>query len=172
MGVMSAFIFVAQMINFPIMGGTSGHLFGGVMASVLLGPYAGATVLASVLIFQCLVFQDGGLLALGANILNMALAGTLGGYAIYRLFMSVLGSEKGFLAACAIASWCSVIIAAFFCALELAISGTSPVGIVIPAMVGVHMIIGIGEAVITVAVAGFILKTRPDLIYKNRIGIK
>ena len=79
MGIMSAFIFAAQMINFPVIGGTSGHLLGGVLAAVLLGPYAGAVVLTCVLIFQCLIFQDGGLLALGTNILNMAIIGTLGG---------------------------------------------------------------------------------------------
>ena len=95
MGVLSAFIFAAQMINFPVMGGTSGHLLGGVLAAVLLGPWAGAVVIACVLIFQCLVFQDGGLTALGANILNMALAGTLGGYFMYRVMAKLLGGRKG-----------------------------------------------------------------------------
>lgn len=166
MGVMSAFIFAAQMINFPVLGGTSGHLLGGVLAAVLLGPYAGALVLACVLIFQCLFFQDGGLTALGANVLNMALAGTIGGYGIYRLIAKDRASEKRILAGTAVAAWFSVVAAAALCAVELAVSGTAPIRIVLPAMVGVHVLIGIGEAVITVAIVAVILKTRPDLLYR------
>jgi len=162
MGVAAAFIFAAQMLNFPIFGGTSGHLLGGVLAAVLLGPYAGAIVLSLVLIVQCLVFQDGGLTALGANIFNMAFLGAMGGYLIYRLFRKI----SGMIIAVGIASWFSVVIASFACAIELAISGASPLKIVLPAMVGIHMIIGAGEAVITCLVISFILKVRPDLIYK------
>jgi cobalt/nickel transport system permease protein len=165
MGIMSAFIFAAQMINFPVLGGTSGHLFGGVLAAILLGPYAGAVVLTCVLIFQCLVFQDGGLLALGANILNMAVIGTLGGYFIFSVVNQMNSGKKGFLIAAAIAAWFSVVLAASFCALELSISGISPLGVVLPAMAGIHALIGVGEAVVTVAVLSFILKVRPDLIY-------
>jgi cobalt/nickel transport system permease protein len=165
MGIMSAFIFAAQMINFPVIGGTSGHLLGGVLAAVLLGPYAGAVVLTCVLIFQCLVFQDGGLLALGANILNMAIIGTIGGYVIFNALHKIFGNKKGLQIGAAVAAWFSVVIAASFCALELAFSGTSPLGIVLPAMAGIHALIGIGEAIITVAVLSFIQKVRPDLIY-------
>ncbi|HET6488280.1 MAG TPA: energy-coupling factor ABC transporter permease [Syntrophales bacterium] len=165
MGVLSAFIFAAQMINFPVMGGTSGHLLGGVLAAVLLGPWAGAVVIACVLIFQCLVFQDGGLTALGANILNMALAGTLGGYLVYRVMKKLLGGRKGIVTAAVAAAWISVVAAASLCAAELALSGTSPLGLVLPAMVAVHAVIGIGEGMITGLIVGFILKTRPDLIY-------
>ena len=165
MGIMSAFIFAAQMINFPVIGGTSGHLLGGVLAAVLLGPYAGAVVLTCVLIFQCLIFQDGGLLALGANILNMAIIGTLGGYVIFVVLQKIFGSKKGFIIGAAVASWLSVVVAASFCALELAISGLSPLHIVLPAMAGIHALIGIGEAIITVAALSFIQKVRPDLIY-------
>jgi cobalt/nickel transport system permease protein len=165
MGIMSAFIFAAQMINFPVVSGTSGHLFGGVLASVLLGPYAGAIVLTCVLIFQCLIFQDGGLLALGANILNMVVIGTLGGYVIFVVLHKIFGSKKGFMIGAAVASWFSVVIAASFCALELAISGLSPLRIVLPAMAGIHALIGVGEAIITVAVLSFVQKVRPDLIY-------
>jgi cobalt/nickel transport system permease protein len=166
MGVMSAFIFATQMINFPIMGGTSGHLLGGVLAAVLLGPYAGALTLACVLIFQCLIFQDGGLTALGANVFNMAIAGTIGGYGIYRLIAEDRANEKRILAGTAVAAWFSVVMASILCALELAISGTAPLGIVLPAMAGVHALIGIGEAIITVSIIAVILKTRPDLIYR------
>jgi cobalt/nickel transport system permease protein len=165
MGIMSAFIFAAQMINFPVVGGTSGHLFGGVLTAVLLGPYAGAIVLTCVLIFQCLIFQDGGLLALGANILNIAIIGTLGGYVFFYVLHKIFNSKKGFMIGAAIAAWLSVVIAASFCALELALSGLSPLRIVLPAMAGIHALIGIGEAIITVAVLSFVQKVRPDLIY-------
>lgn len=161
MGVSSAFIFAAQMLNFPVAGGTSGHLLGGVLAAILLGPWAGTVCLSVVLIVQCLIFQDGGLTALGANILNMAIIGVISGYIIYAM----LKKRFGMILATAVASWFSVIMASTACAVELAISGTCPVKIVLPAMVFVHMIIGIGEAVITCLVIGFINKTRPDLIY-------
>ncbi len=162
MGVSAAFIFAAQMLNFPIVGGTSGHLLGGVLAAVLLGPYAGAVVLSLVLIVQCLIFQDGGLTALGANIFNMAFLGAMGGYFIYRFARKRLR----FIISVGIASWLSVVIASLACAIELAISGASPLRIVLPVMVGIHMLIGIGEAVITCLVIGFVLRIRPDLIYQ------
>ena len=166
-GTMAAFIFAAQMLNFPVMGGTSGHLLGGVLAAVMLGPYAGAVTISVVLIVQCLIFQDGGLTALGANILNMALIGTVGGYYIYSGLRKIVGVER-FLLAVVLASWFSVVLASCACAIELAISGTSPLGIALPAMAGVHALIGIGEAIITALVTSFVLKTRPDLIYTYR----
>jgi cobalt/nickel transport system permease protein len=166
MGVMAAFIFAAQMINFPVLGGTSGHLLGGALAVILLGPFAGAIVLSMVLLVQCLVFQDGGLVALGANILNMAIVGVGSAYLVYNILRKILKGNKGILVATALAAWFSVVIAASACALELAFSGTSPLRVVFPAMVLVHMVIGAGEAVITTLVIGFILKVRPDLIYK------
>jgi cobalt/nickel transport system permease protein len=165
MGITAAFLFSAQMVNFPIGGGTSGHLLGGALAAILLGPFAGTVTLACVLAFQCLLFQDGGLTALGANIFNMALGGTLAGYCVYRAVGMLCRGEKGVLIATAAASWSSVVIASSLCAVELAVSGISPVGIVLPAMAGVHSIIGIGEAAISVAVLSFVMKARPDLIY-------
>ncbi len=167
MGVLSAFVFAAQMINFPVMGGTSGHLLGGVLTAILLGPWAGASVIACVLIFQCLVFQDGGLTALGANILNMALVGTVGGYFLYRFVAILRGGQRSIVTGATAAAWFSVVIAASLCALELALSGTSPLALVLPAMAAVHAVIGIGEAVITGLIVAFILRTRPDLIYKG-----
>lgn len=163
MGVSSAFIFAVQMLNFPVAGGTSGHLLGGVLAAILLGPWAGVVVISVVLTVQCFIFQDGGVTALGANIFNMAILGVMSGYLIYRLLKNRLGLIKS----TAIASWFSVVIASTACAIELAISGTSPLRIALPAMVGVHMLIGIGEAVITCLVIGFVNKARPDLIYKK-----
>jgi cobalt/nickel transport system permease protein len=166
MGVMAAFIFAAQMVNFPVMGGTSGHLLGGILAAVLLGPYAAAIVIACVLAVQCLLFQDGGLTALGANILNMAVIGTMGGYIIYKLLRGRSDRHFRILLGTAMASWASVMLASGACALELAFSGTSTFGIVVPAMLGIHAVIGIGEGIITTLIVGFLLKVRPDLFYQ------
>lgn len=167
MGVVSSFVFAAQMLNFPVIGGTSGHLLGGVLAAVLLGPYIAAIVLTCVLIVQCLIFQDGGLTSLGANIFNMAIAGTFTGYIFYRLLRIIFKREKGILISSAVGGWVSVVAASSLCALELTFSGTSPFHIVFPAMLGIHTIIGIGEGIITALVIGFVLKVRPDLVYKT-----
>jgi len=169
MGVLAAFIFAVQMLNFPVAAGTSGHLLGGVLAAVLLGPYAGAIVIAVVLSVQCLIFQDGGLTALGTNIFNMSFVGAMGGYVIYNLIRKLIPNNKGVLIATAVAAWISVVLASSVCAIELAFSGTSPLHIVLPVMALVHMLIGIGEAVISVLVVGFILKTRPDLLYNEEV---
>lgn len=166
MGVMAAFIFAAQMVNFPVLSGTSGHLLGAVLAAVLLGPYVAAIVISMVLVVQCLVFQDGGITALGANIVNMALVGVVSGYAAYYILRNIIKGNKGIILGAALGSWFSVVAAASFCALELAISGISPLRVVLPAMGLVHMVIGIGEAFITTLVISFIIKIRPDLIYK------
>jgi len=165
MGVVSAFIFAAQMVNFPVAGGTSGHLLGGVLAAALLGPWAGAVVIACVLVVQSLIFQDGGLTALGANILNMSIIGTMGGYILYRLAAKAIGGAKGIIIGVAIAAWTSVVLASSACAVELALSGTSPLHIALPAMAIVHALIGIGEAVVSSLVIGFVLKARSDLVY-------
>ncbi len=167
MGVMSAFIFAAQMINFPVIGGTSGHLLGGVLAATLVGPYGGAIVLAVVLVVQCFVFQDGGLTALGANIFNMSILGTVGGYLIYFGLRKIIPADRGIVVAAVVAAWLSVVITSFACALELVLSGTSPLIIVMPSMVGIHALIGIGEAVITGSVLSLLLRVRPDLIYSK-----
>ena len=167
MGVTAAFIFAAQMLNFPVIGGTSGHLLGGVLAAVLLGPYAGAIVIALVLVVQCLIFQDGGLTALGANIFNMSFVGAMGGYFIYNIIRRSIGGDRGIMVGAVIAAWLSVVVASSVCAIELAISGTSPLRVALPAMVGVHTLIGIGEAIITCLVVSFVLKVRPDLIYNK-----
>ena len=165
MGVMAAFIFAAQMINFPVAGGTSGHLMGGVLAAVLLGPWVATIVMTCVVAVQALVFSDGGLVVMGANIFNMGIVGTLGGYVLYRALAAMLGGEdRGRIPAAAVAAWTSVVAASIAIALQLAVSGTSPLEIVLPAMVGVHSVIGIGEALITGAAIGFIASTRKDLL--------
>jgi cobalt/nickel transport system permease protein len=147
MGMVAALVFAAQMFNFPISSGTSGHLIGGVFASVILGPFAGAIVIAAVLAVQMLFFADGGLIAIGANIINMALCGAIVGYGLYYLLKKITPEWI----AIAVAAWLSVVLASFACALELGFSGTIPFDLVIPAMVNVHMIIGIAEALITLA---------------------
>jgi cobalt/nickel transport system permease protein len=162
MGVMAAFIFAAQMINFPVAGGTSGHLLGGALAAITLGPWAGMLVMASVIGVQGLLFQDGGLVVMGANILNMGLLTVLIGYGLYR---GVAGQSRGVrLTVTGVAAWLSVMAAALATSLELWLSGTSALRIVIPAMLGIHAFIGIGEALITVAALAFIMQTRPDLL--------
>lgn len=162
MGVMAAFIFAAQMINFPIAGGTSGHLLGGALAAITLGPWAGMLVMTAVIAVQGLLFQDGGLLVMGANILNMGLLTVAVGYGLYR---SVLGKDQRTkLAVAGVAAWLSVMTGALATALQLWLSGTARVDIVVPAMLTVHAVIGLGEALITVAALGFIFRTRPDLL--------
>jgi len=165
MGVTAAFVFAAQMLNFPVAGGTSGHFLGAVFSSVLLGPWASLIIMTIVLIVQCLGFADGGLTALGSNIFNMGIIGALGGYSIfYILYAFFQKSRKGFFIALAISSWLSIVMGASAAAIELAISGTSPLEIALPVMAGIHAVIGIGEAIITTAAISLILKTRPDLV--------
>ena len=171
MGVTAAFIFAAQMINFPVVGGTSGHLLGAVLAAVLLGPWAGTLVMASVIAVQSLLFQDGGLLAMGANIVNMGVIGTMGGFAIYLALCRLLGGEeRGRLPAAAIAAWSAVMLGAAATSVELAVSGTSPLAVVLPAMLGTHVLIGIGEALITVGALALIGSARPDLLKLRDAG--
>jgi len=165
MGVTAAFIFAAQMMNFTVAGGTSGHLLGGALAAILLGPWAAMIVLTSVLAVQALLFQDGGLLALGANILNMAVIAVLTGWLVYAGLKRLLGHRTWTTMLSGFASgWVSVLLASLFAAAELAVSGTSPWNVVLPAMGFVHLLIGIGEGLITAAALGFLRATRPDLL--------
>jgi cobalt/nickel transport system permease protein len=171
MGVTAAFIFAAQMMNFTVAGGTSGHLLGGALAAILLGPWAGMLVLTSVLAVQALLFQDGGLLALGANVFNMAVVGVLVGWVVYTTLRRLLGDRtwammvSGFAAA-----WLSVFLASLVAAAELAISGTSPWVVALPAMGLVHVLIGIGEGLITVGVLAFLQVARPDLLALRQLS--
>jgi cobalt/nickel transport system permease protein len=167
LGVMSACVFSAQMVNFPIVGGTSGHLLGGVLAAVVLGPWAGLLAMTVVLVVQCLLFGDGGLTALGANIVNMGLAGSLGGYAVYAMVLRLIARPSGHVVGASVASWVSVQMAAAQCAVELWWSGIYPLEVVLPAMLIVHSFIGVGEALITGAVVAFVLRVRPDLLYAS-----
>ncbi|MCG2791628.1 MAG: energy-coupling factor ABC transporter permease [Actinomycetia bacterium] len=164
MGMMAALIFALQMMNFTIPGGTSGHLLGGALVVITLGPYAGVLVLTVVLIVQALVFMDGGVIAIGANVFNMAICGALSAFLIYMLLKRISKSKVMFYVAIAVASWFSVVFASFFAALELGVSGTYAMGVTLKAMILVHMVIGVGEALITTAIIAFIDRVRPDLI--------
>lgn len=160
-----AFIFAAQMLNFPIGAGTSGHFMGSAAVVALLGPWRGCLVMTLVLVIQSLVFNDGGLSALGTNIFNMGVVAGFGAYVVMRAVRVLLPTgPTGYLAAVAVASWTSIVAAAAVCAVELAVSGTSPWLLVVPAMVGSHAVIGVGEALITVTVLSAVLAARPDLI--------
>ncbi|MFA4905169.1 MAG: energy-coupling factor ABC transporter permease [Candidatus Margulisiibacteriota bacterium] len=147
MGMVATLIFAAQMFNFPISDGTSGHLIGGVFSAVILGPFAGTIVISAVLAVQMFFFADGGLLAIGANIVNMAVIGTILAYYIYFLLKKIMPEWTAIL----VSAWASVALASFACALELGASGTIPFATVIPAMVKVHAVIGVAEALITLA---------------------
>ncbi len=156
-GVMAATIFAAQMLNFPIVGGTSGHLIGGALAAILLGPWAATLVMTSVLTLQAIVFLDGGLLALGANILIMGVLCPWIGYAVYRLLIRVHEDLAVF-----VASWASVVVAAAAVSVGLWLSGTVALPLVLRAMIGIHALIGVGEGILTLAILRFLARVEPQ----------
>ena len=164
LGIMGAFIFAAQMLNFPVVGGTSGHLIGAALAAILLGPWTAVVIMSCVLIVQCLIFQDGGLLALGANVLNMGIIASFVGYYSHRGIAKLTGEGKEGRLAGFVAAWITVLLASVACAIELALSGTVPLKVALPAMAGVHALIGLGEGAITVAVVSLVTATRRDLL--------
>jgi len=164
LGLAAAFVFAAQMINFPVMGGTSGHLVGAVLVAALLGPSVAVVVMSAVLIVQCLVFADGGLSALGANVLNMGVLSGAGGWAIYSVVSRASRGLRGRVLAAGFAAWCSTVLAAVACAGELALSRTVAFAVAFPAMAGVHMVIGLGEGLITALVFTGVARTRPELV--------
>jgi cobalt/nickel transport system permease protein len=165
LGVTGAFVFAAQMLNFPVAGGTSGHFLGAALATVLLGPWLACLVLAVVLATQCLAFADGGVSALGANVLNMGVLGALAAGGLMLAARRVLPRRRGVLLGVAgVGAWLAVVAGAAGTAVCLALSGTIALGTVLPAMLAVHAVIGIGEAVVTVAALSALMASRPDLI--------
>lgn len=165
MGVLAACIFAGQMLNFTVAGGTSGHLLGAALAAILLGPWAAVLVMTCVIGVQALIFQDGGLLALGANIFNMGIIGAFVGHFAYTTLRRLSGNKPwGIFAGGFAGAWLAVVISALACALQLALSGTSPANLAVPAMGGIHVLIGIGEGLITVGALAFIYATRRDLL--------
>lgn len=164
-GIIAAFIFAAQMINFPVAGGTSGHAIGATLAAIVLGPWLGILAMTAVVVTQAIIYQDGGLLVMGANILVMGLVPAFVGYGLYQLGSG--RSRTAQLVIAGIAAWLSVVVASFIVALLLGFSGTSPFSVVIPAMLGIHVLIGLGEALITVAALNFVMQTRPQTLKQS-----
>jgi cobalt/nickel transport system permease protein len=170
-GLVAAFIFALQMLNFPVAGGTSGHLLGGCLAAVLVGPWVGSLAMAVVFIVQALVFADGGLTALGLNIILMGYTTCFVGYGIFMLLRKILPkSRTGVTLAAGGGAWCGVVAASLVFVGYYAVGGTggASIGTVAVAMIGVHMLVGIGEAVITALTVGAVMATRPDLVYGAR----
>ena len=170
-GLVAAFVFAVQMINFPVGAGTSGHLLGGALAAILVGPYTAVLCLSVVLLSQALLFADGGLTALGVNVTLLGVVAVLVAYPLFRLLGKLLPRGRRSLTASAfVAAFVSVPAAAVVFTLLYAVGGTADVslGKVFAAMVGVHALIGVGEAVITACTVGAVLAVRPDLVYGAR----
>jgi cobalt/nickel transport system permease protein len=170
-GLVAAFIFAVQMLNFPVASGTSGHLLGGALAAILLGPSVGAVCVSVVLTVQALLFADGGLSALGLNIVNMAFVTAIGGYAVFVVLRRVMPAKPGsVVVASGIAAGVSVVLSSIAFAAEYAMAGAggASAGTVFGAMVGVHVLIGIGEGIITGLVVAAVMATRPDLVFGAR----
>jgi cobalt/nickel transport system permease protein len=165
LGVLAAFIFAAQMLNFPIAGGTSGHFLGATLAAVLLGPCLASLVMAVVIAVQAFAFADGGISALGANVLNMGVLGALlAGFLVVGVMKVLPDTRPAFIGVVGVVSWLAVMVGATATSLELALSNTIPLGTSLPAMLGVHALIGIGEAVITATAVSAVLVSRPELV--------
>ncbi|MEW2510789.1 energy-coupling factor ABC transporter permease [Streptomyces sp. NPDC046870] len=170
-GLVAAFIFAVQMLNFPVAAGTSGHLLGGALAAILVGPYTAVLCVSVVLLMQGVLFADGGLTALGVNITDMAIVTTVVSYAVFRGLLAVLPRKRrSVTVASFVAALVSVPAAAVAFTLIYAVGGTTDVSIgkVATAMIGVHVLIGIGEAVITALTVGAVVAVRPDLVYGAR----
>ncbi|MDN5747971.1 MAG: energy-coupling factor ABC transporter permease [Pseudonocardia sp.] len=170
-GLVTAFVFAVQMINFPILPGASGHLLGGAIVAMLVGPWVGSMCIAIVLVVQALLFADGGLTALGTSIVNMALVGVFVGYAVaFALRGLARRSRRGLIITAFVAGLVNVVVASLGFVLQYAIGGAggADIGTVLTLMVGLHTLIGIGEGIITAATVGAIAASRPDLVYLLR----
>ncbi|WP_418790671.1 energy-coupling factor ABC transporter permease [Phosphitispora sp. TUW77] len=168
MSVMAAFIFAAQMVNFPIAGGTSGHLLGAALAAILLGPWSAVLIMTTVLIIQCLVFLDGGLTALGGNILLMGIVAPWVGWWVYKLVAGNSTDRTRTLGATFLASWVSTVAASVAGTLLIVFSGYIALNIALPAMLGWHMLIGIGEGLITSVVVAYLAQVKSELVFQNQ----
>lgn len=170
-GLVAAFVFATQMLNFPILPGVSGHLLGGALAAILAGPYVGALCVGIVLVVQALVFADGGLTALGANITNMAIIGTAAGYLVAVALRSFAARGKAGLATVAfLAAFINTVLASLGFVLEFAIGGDAAfsLGGVTGTIVGLHALIGVGEGIITALTVTAVAAVRPDLVHLLR----
>ncbi|UCD29029.1 MAG: energy-coupling factor ABC transporter permease [Planctomycetota bacterium] len=166
MGVLGAFVFAAQMINFPILPGTSGHLGGGVLLAILLGPHAATLVMASILIVQCLIFQDGGLLALGANIINLGIVPCYLGYILFHGIAGAAPKAGRIYLAVFAATMIGMVAGAVLVPFEVSISGVASVPITefLLVMIGLHLLVALGEAIITFLIVGYLCKVRPQVL--------
>jgi cobalt/nickel transport system permease protein len=175
-GLTAAFVFALQMLNFPVAAGTTGHLIGGALAAILLGPWLGIVAVTVVVVIQALLFADGGLVAMGLNVVNMAVITALSGWLVFRGISRILPRRSGVLVASIVAAWVSVIVSSVGFSIQYAIGGVGGVdpGLVFSSMVGVHALIGIGEGLITAAAVGAVLAARPDLVTgaRNLPGIE
>jgi cobalt/nickel transport system permease protein len=171
-GLAAAFVFVVQMLNFPVAAGTSGHLIGGALAAILLGPSVGVVVLTVVVVLQALLFADGGVSALGVNVVNMAVISVLVGWLVFRVVVSLARrTAAGVVVGAAVASWASTVAASLGFVAEYSVGGSGqvPASTVLAAMVGVHSLIGVGEGLITASVVATVLAVRPDLVHGARV---
>lgn len=164
MAVLGALIFALQMLNFPIQAGTSGHFAGGALAGILLGPWPAVLVMTTVLGVQAFLFADGGIIALGANILNLGILAPLVGYGVHRLAVAFAATRGGHLVGAFLGAWLSILLAALAVAGELGLSGTAHPQLAALAMGGTHALIGIGEGLVTAALIAYLLQVRPDLV--------
>ena len=170
-GLAAVFIFAVQMLNFPIAASTSGHLLGGALAAILIGPYAGLLALTVVLALQTLIFADGGVTALGLNIFNMGVLTVLAGWFVFKAVARIAPKNRtGIMVAAFSAAFVSVPVSAVGFVIQYALGGTGVIdtGTVLAAMVGVHVLIGLGEGAITALTVGAVLATRPDLVVGAR----
>jgi cobalt/nickel transport system permease protein len=167
-GLVAAFVFAVQMLNFPVAAGTSGHLLGGALAAILVGPWLGMIAIALVIIVQAVFFADGGISALGLNVLNMAVVTSLVGIGVFRVTRAPLPNNRtGVVVASFVGGLVAVVASATAFVVEYALggAGNAPLGTVFAAMGGVHILIGIGEGIITAFAVGAVLAVRPDLVY-------
>ena len=169
LGLSAAFIFAAQMLNFPVAGGSSGHLLGAALAAILLGPSAAIIAMSAVVILQCFLFADGGISALGANIFNMAVVGVVVAYCVYRGVTALFG-DRSLPVAAGLAGWLSVMAASAVCAGQISLSGHASPRLVIGGMLGIHALIGVGEGIITAMVVSALAKARPELLRQEVVG--
>jgi cobalt/nickel transport system permease protein len=168
---LAAFIFAAQAINFPVAAGTSGHLLGGALAAIVMGPWAATLIMTAVIAMQGLLFQDGGLVVMGWNILNMGVFTAFTGYAVYSFAMRMFGQTRmARLGGAFAGAWISVVVGAIATAFELALSGTTPLNLGLPAMAGVHALIGVGEGIITIGAVSFLMMSRPGILKQAEIA--
>ena len=165
MGVMAAFVFAAQLMNIPTPGGPPIHLVGAVLAAVMLGPWPATIVMTAVLAVQALLLQDGGLLALGANVFNIGIIGTLGGYGVFVVVRRLVKGDKGILAGTFIAAWVSIIASTGAVAAQMIFSGATPAELVLPVLGGINLVVGAIEGLMTATIVGFVLKVRRDMVF-------